>query len=139
MSASRSEFKFWLPIATRWEDVDVYGHVNNVKYYAYFDTVINNYLVRVGGLKPAADAIVGYVVESRCTFNAPIHFPETIEAGMAVAKLGRSSVRYRLGIFGKEETTARAVGEVVHVFVERATNRSIEIPPIIRAALEALQ
>jgi acyl-CoA thioester hydrolase len=139
MTASRSEFKTWLPLATRWEDGDVYGHVNNVKYYAYFDTVINEYLMRAGGLNPNADSVVGFVVESRCTFSAPIHFPETIEAGLRVVKLGNSSVTYRIGLFGNEENVARAVGEVVHVFVERATTQSTPIPTRIRVALALLQ
>jgi acyl-CoA thioester hydrolase len=139
MTASRSEFKTWLPLATRWEDGDVYGHVNNVKYYAYFDTVINEYLMRAGGLSPNTDSEVGFVVESRCTFSAPIHFPETIEAGLRVIKLGNSSVTYRIGLFGNEENTARAVGEVVHVFVTRATTQSTPIPTQIRAALALLQ
>jgi acyl-CoA thioester hydrolase len=139
MTASRSEFKTWLPLATRWEDGDVYGHVNNVKYYAYFDTVINEYLMRAGGLKPNTDHVVGFVVESRCTFSAPIHFPETIDAGLRVIKLGNSSVAYRIGLFGNEENTARAVGEVVHVFVERETSRSTPIPMQIRVALASLQ
>jgi acyl-CoA thioester hydrolase len=139
MTASRSEFKTWLPLATRWEDGDVYGHVNNVKYYAYFDTVINEYLIRAGGLNPNADSVVGFVVESRCTFSAPIHFPETIEAGLRVVKLGNSSVTYRIGLFGNEENVARAVGEVVHVFVACATTQSTPIPTQIRAALALLQ
>jgi acyl-CoA thioester hydrolase len=139
MTASRSEFASWLSLATRWEDGDVYGHVNNVKYYAYFDTVINEYLMRVGGLNPNADSLVGFVVESRCTFSAPIHFPEMIEAGLRVIKLGNSSVTYRIGLFGEEENNARAVGEVVHVFVERAASKSTPIPAQIRSALAALQ
>lgn len=139
MTASRSEFKTWLPLATRWEDGDVYGHVNNVKYYAYFDTVINEYLIRAGGLNPNVDSVVGFVVESRCTFSAPIHFPETIEAGLRVIKLGNSSVNYRIGLFGNKENSARAVGEVVHVFVARATTQSTPIPTQIRAALALLQ
>jgi acyl-CoA thioester hydrolase len=139
MTASRSEFKTWLPLATRWEDGDVYGHVNNVKYYAYFDTIINEYLIRAGGLNPNADSVVGFVVESRCTFSAPIHFPETIEAGLRVINLGNSSVTYRIGLFGNDENTARAVGEVVHVFVARVTTQSTPIPTRIRAALALLQ
>jgi acyl-CoA thioester hydrolase len=139
MTASRNEFKTWLPIATRWEDVDVYGHVNNVKYYAYFDTVINEFLVREGGLTPSDDAIVGYVVESRCTFSSPIHFPEIIDAGLAVEKIGRSSVTYRIGLFGAADDKARAVGNVVHVFVDRKANQSVEIPAPLRSALASLQ
>jgi acyl-CoA thioester hydrolase len=139
MTASRSEFKSWLTFGTRWEDCDVYGHVNNVKYYAYFDTVINEYLMRAGGLNPNADEVVGFVVESRCKFFAPIHFPESIEAGLSVVKLGNSSVRYRIGLFGIEENSARAVGEVVHVFVARAAARPTPIPVRIRTALALLQ
>ena len=139
MRASRSEFKAWLPIATRWEDADVYGHVNNVKYYAYFDTVINEFLVRVGGLIPNSDVVVGYVVESRCNFFVPVRFPETVDLGLCVLQLSRSSVRYRIGVFGTGENTARAVGEVVHVFVDRTQNKSVEMPSEMRIALESIR
>jgi acyl-CoA thioester hydrolase len=139
MQPSREAFKHWLTLATHWEDVDVYGHVNNVKYYAYFDTVIDEYLVNVGGLRPSADDVVGYVVESHCHFHAPFHFQEGIEAGLRVVKISTRAVTYEIGLFGAGENQTRAHGEVVHVFVERARNVAVPIPQAIRAALERLQ
>ena len=123
-------------IPTRWKDNDVYGHVNNVEYYSYFDTVINAYLIEAGGLDIHDGETIGLCAESHCRFDAAVSFPETIDAGLRVAKLGRSSVRYEIGLFRGDEQVAE--GWFVHVFVGRADRRPTEIPSGIRAALEKL-
>jgi acyl-CoA thioester hydrolase len=138
MTVSREAFKAWLTVPTRWEDFDAYGHVNNVKYYAYFDTVINEYLIAQGGLNPVTDSVVGYVAESHCTFHGSFVFPEIIEAGLSVEKLGNSSVRYALGLFRQGEREARAIGYCVHVFVDRSRESPTPIPAALRAALQAI-
>ena len=124
-------------IPTRWADNDVYGHVNNVEYYAFFDTVINAWLIREGGLDIHTGPVVGLCAESHCEFRAALAFPETVTAGLRVAHLGRSSVRYEIGLFGEGGGVA-ATGWFVHVFVDRAERRPAEIPPGVRAALERL-
>jgi acyl-CoA thioester hydrolase len=134
----RSTYRHFLPIETRWMDNDVYGHVNNVVYYSYFDTVINRYLIERGGLDIARDSTVGLCVESHCVYTRPIAFPQTVEAGLRVAHVGRSSVRYEIGIFVRGEDEASAQGWFVHVFIDRATRRPAPIPPRIREALQQL-
>jgi acyl-CoA thioester hydrolase len=124
-------------IPTRWADNDVYGHVNNVEYYAFFDTVINAWLIREGGLDIHTGPVVGLCAESHCEFRAALAFPETVTAGLRVAHLGRSSVRYEIGLFGEGGGVA-ATGWFVHVFVERSSRRPAEIPAAVRAALERL-
>lgn len=134
------DYRHALDIPTRWADNDVYGHVNNVQYYAFFDTVINTYLIEQGGLDIHAGEAIGLCVESHCAFRAALAFPETIRAGLRVAKLGSSSVRYEIGLFGVADATAPAgEGWFVHVFVDRATRRPVPIPAPIRAALERLE
>jgi len=137
--ATRDRFPHSLPIPTRWMDNDVYGHVNNVVYYAYFDTVINRYLIDEGGLDIARDPLIGLCVESHCRYARPIAFPDEVDAGLRVEHLGRSSVRYAIGIFARGEPTASAEGWFVHVFVDRATGKAAPIPDRIRAALERLK
>ena len=137
-AGTRADYRHFLTISTRWMDNDAYGHVNNVTYYSYFDTVVNEHLIRVGGLDIAADPIVGYVVETHCTYRKPLAFPQAVEAGMRVARLGASSVTYEIGIFGQGDDEAAATGRFVHVWVSRATQRPAPIPPRIRAALEPL-
>jgi acyl-CoA thioester hydrolase len=134
----RESFRHWLTIPTRWNDNDVYGHVNNVQYYAFFDTVINEYLIRVGGLDIHGGAAIGLCVESGCTFSAGFVFPEPVEAGLRVGKLGRSSVRYELGLFRAGAEEPAATGYFVHVFVDREGRRPVEIPAGIRDALQAI-
>lgn len=134
----RDDYRHFLPIQTRWSDNDVYGHVNNVVYYAYFDTVINELLVNRGGLDVHAGETIGLCVESQCRYLAPAAYPEPLEAGMRVAKLGRTSVVYEIGIFKQGATDACAFGRFVHVFVDRATRRPAPLPGGIRAALEPL-
>jgi acyl-CoA thioester hydrolase len=135
---TRADYRHFLAIQTRWMDNDTYGHVNNVTYYSYFDTVVNEHLIREGGLDIANGAAVGYVVENSCRFFRPLSFPETIDAGIRVAKLGRSSVTYEIALFRKDEATPAAVGRFVHVWVDRATVTPTDIPPGIRAALQPL-
>ena len=132
-----SEYPHVLPIPTRWKDNDVYGHVNNVEYYSYFDTVINAWLIREGGLDIHAGEVIGLCAESHCTFKAAMAFPETVQAGLRVGKLGRSSVRYEIGLFGEGGGLA-AEGWFVHVFVDRESRRPVEIPAGLRTALERL-
>jgi acyl-CoA thioester hydrolase len=134
----RADYGVFYPLTTRWSDNDVYGHVNNVVYYSYFDTVANRYLIEEGGLDISDGRIVGYVVNSGCQYLSPITYPESIEAGVRVEKLGNSSVRYGIGIFREGENQPAAYGHFVHVFVERALNKSVPIPARLRAALEAI-
>ena len=134
----RRDYKHFQPITTRWHDNDIYGHVNNVVYYGFFDTAVNNYLIQQGGLDIQDGGIVGFVVSSDCDYFASIAYPDLIEVGLRVAKLGNSSVQYELAIFREGEQEASAAGRFVHVFVERASNRPTAIPPRLRAALEAL-
>jgi acyl-CoA thioester hydrolase len=135
---SRARYRHFLVIPTRWMDNDVYGHVNNVVYYSYFDTVINRYLIDAGGLDIHGAPVIGIAVETTCRFHAPIAFPEAIDAGLRVGHLGRTSVRYEVGLFKAGQDEAAAAGHFVHVFVERAASRPVEIPSQIRTALERL-
>jgi acyl-CoA thioester hydrolase len=132
-----SDYPHRLAIPTRWKDNDVYGHVNNVEYYSYFDTIINRWLILEGGLDIHAGETIGLCVESHCRFTAPLVFPETVEAGLRVAELGRSSVRYEIGLF-REGGELVAEGWFVHIFVGRADRRPRDIPAPVRAALERL-
>lgn len=134
---------YTLTIPTRWKDNDVYGHVNNVEYYSFFDTVINTYLIREGGLDIHRGTTIGLCVESHCRFDAPLAFPEPVVAGLAVTKLGRSSVTYALTLFdgaadAHPDREPAAEGWFVHVFVDRETRRPSGIPDDLRAALTKL-
>ncbi len=131
----RDHYRYFLPITTRWMDNDIYGHVNNVTYYAYFDTIANTYLIERGGLDINAGPVIGFVVSSGCEYLSPIAFPESIEAGLRVDRLGRSSVRYGIGIFRAGEAQVCAHGHFVHVFVDRQTQKSVPMPETLRAAL----
>jgi acyl-CoA thioester hydrolase len=137
-SSKRADYRHFLAIATRWLDNDSYGHVNNVAYYSYFDTVVNEHLIRVGGLDIGNDPVVGYVVENRCRFRKTLTFPETIDAGLRIARLGTTSVTYEIGIFRQGDDEPAATGHFVHVWVDRVTQRPAPIPPRIRAALAPL-
>ena len=134
----RDEYRHFQPITTRWHDNDVYGHVNNVIYYSFFDSAVNTYLIEEGGLDIHGGDVVGFVVSSSCDYFASVAFPERIEVGLRVAKLGNSSVQYELGIFKQGEVQACAAGRFVHVFVDRASNRPTSIPESLRAALARL-
>jgi acyl-CoA thioester hydrolase len=132
-----NDYPHRLAIPTRWHDNDVYGHVNNVDYYAFFDTVINAYLIREGGLDIHGGPVIGLCAESHCEFKAPLAFPETVTAGLRIGQLGGSSVRYEIGLFAEDGALA-ATGWFVHVFVDRATRRPAEIPSDVRDALARL-
>ncbi len=135
----KAGYGFVLPIPTRWMDNDVYGHVNNVVYYSYFDTVINTYLIRHGGLDIHAEAgQIGLCVESHCKYAAPLSFPGTVDAALRVETLGRSSVRYGIGLFAGGERAPAAEGWFVHVFVDRITRKPEPMEAPMRAALESL-
>ena len=133
----RADYRHFVPITTRWADNDIYGHVNNVTYYAYFDTAANRYLIDAGGLDIHEDPVFGIVVESQCRYHAAVAFPEALEAGVRVDRLGNRAVTYGIGIFREGEDTAAAHGHFVHVFVERDSRRPTPIPDKIRRALEA--
>ncbi len=134
----RDAYPHRLAIPTRWNDNDVYGHVNNVEYYAFFDTVINTWLIREGGLDIHGGPVIGLCAESHCAFTAALAFPETVTAGLRVGRLGRTSVRYELGLFGETAEAPAATGWFVHVFVDRATRRPAPPPERLRGALERL-
>jgi acyl-CoA thioester hydrolase len=133
--AVRSDFARFLAIPTRWMDNDVYGHVNNVVYYAYFDTAVNEHLIREGVLDIRSSSVIGVVVETRCRFHQELSFPETIDAGISVRKLGRSSVIYDIGLFRQGASDAAATGYFVHVYVDRATRQPVAVPEAIRRIL----
>ena len=135
---NRADYRLFYPITTRWMDNDIYGHVNNVTYYSYFDSAVNRYLIEAGGLDIHNAPVVGFVVNSSCQYRKPIAYPDKIEAGLRVNKLGNSSVTYGVGIFREGEDDACAFGDFVHVFVNRAENKSVAMPAPIRTALEKL-
>ena len=134
----RSDYRHFQAIATRWMDNDVYGHVNNVVYYSYFDTVVNQYLIEQGVLDIGRSTIIGLVVETQCNYFDSITFPDTVHAGLRVAKLGSSSVRYEVGLFCNDDPLAAAQGHFVHVYVDRATRRPVPIPDAMRTLLVGL-
>jgi len=125
-------------MSTRWDDNDVYGHVNNVRYFAFFDTAINAWLIREGGLDVERGDVIGVCAESHCAYTAAIAFPDAVEVGLRAAHLGTSSVRYELAVFRDGDEERAAAGWFVHVFVDRATRRPVAIPAPLRAALERL-
>jgi len=131
----RTSYPHFQLIPTRWMDNDVYGHVNNVVYYSYFDTVVNQYLIEQGVLDIERSPVIGLVVETQCHYFAPLTFPDAVNAGLRVAKLGNSSVRYEIGLFRNDETSASAQGHFVHVYVDRASRRPAGLPEPMRAAL----
>lgn len=135
---SRDFYPVFSTIETRWMDNDIYGHVNNVVYYSYFDTVINRWLIEAGGLDIHAGAVIGVCAESQCRYFEPISFPEVIDAGLRVARAGGSSVVYEIGLFRRGAEKAAAQGHFVHVFVDRATMRPVPIPESIRACFQPL-
>jgi acyl-CoA thioester hydrolase len=136
--ATRAEFKVWREMTSRWADNDAYGHINNTVYYEWFDSAVNAWMVEQGMLDIETGDPIALVVETRCTYAAPLAFPEPVEIGLAVAELGRSSIRYRIGIFSKKAESAAAEGTFVHVVVDRSTRRPVEIPADWREMLEAV-
>ena len=134
----RADYRHFQPIITRWHDNDVYGHVNNVTYYSFFDTAVNTYLIEHGGLDIHDGEVVGFVVSSACDYFASIAFPDRLDIGLRVGKLGNSSVQYELAVFKAGEDEASAAGRFVHVFVDRASNQPVAIAGKLREALERL-
>jgi acyl-CoA thioester hydrolase len=134
----RDAFRRFTRLTTRWMDNDVYGHLNNVVYYSLFDTAVNGYLIESGALDIRRSVVIGLVVETHCNYFEPIEFPTAIEAGLRVEHMGRSSVRYRIGLFAEGQPTSAAAGHFIHVYVDRATRRPVALPPALRDALEVL-
>jgi acyl-CoA thioester hydrolase len=135
----RSSYKAFRTIGTRWMDNDAYGHVNNVVYYSWFDTAVNAHLVEQGALDIHAGDVIGLVIETQCNYFAPVAFPQKVEAGLRVAHLGRSSVRYEVGIFAEGEPMTCAKGHFVHVYVDRESRRPAVLPDKLKTVLETLQ
>jgi len=139
LPTKRSEFRVLRAITTRWMDNDQYGHVNNVVYYSYFDTVVNGYLIEASGCDVRELPAIGIVAETSCKFISELSFPDTVHAGLALEKLGNSSVIYRIALFRNQQTEPAAIGRFVHVYVDSETRRPVPIPAQVRAALETLQ
>lgn len=136
--ATRADYPHLLPIQTRWNDMDKYGHVNNMIYYGYFDTVVTDYLVRNAALDTSDSPAIALVVESHCEYHAALSFPDVIECGLRIGKLGNSSIRYEIGVFGADQPEVAAEGYFVHVFVDRDSRRPCAIPALIKSALTPL-
>lgn len=135
---TRAAYPHFQTIPTRWMDNDAYGHVNNVVYYSYFDTVVNQYLIENGALDIETSPVIGLVVDTGCSYYAPVSFPDRVEAGLRVARLGTSSVRYEVGLFRNDDPAPAACGHFVHVYVDRETRRPAALPEKLRAVLERL-
>lgn len=134
----RANYPHHLMIPTRLSDIDVYQHVNNVQYYAYFDTLVNDYMIRFGGLNMVSDPVIGLLVESGCRFHKSLNYPETVEGRLRTVKLGNSSARHEIALFRDGDPHPAATGHFVHVFVERGVQKPVPIPAKIRAALEKI-
>lgn len=134
----RADFRHLSSISTRWLDNDVYGHVNNTQYYSFFDTAVNRYLIDAGALDIHRGEVIGLVVETHCNYFAPLAFPQDVQAGIRVAHVGRSSVRYEIGLFAPGEPLAAAMGHFVHVYVDRASRRPVPLPARLQQALAPL-
>jgi acyl-CoA thioester hydrolase len=135
----RAVYRAFRSISTRWMDNDAYGHVNNVVYYSWFDTVVNGHLIEQGALDIHRGEVIGLVIETHCNYFSSIEFPQTVEAGLRVAHIGRSSVRYEVGLFAEGESLTAAKGHFVHVYVDRATRRPTALPDKLKSVLEALK
>lgn len=135
---TRAAYPHFLAVPTRWMDNDVYGHVNNVVYYSYFDTVVNRYLIDEGVLDIARSEVIGLVVNTQCSYFASITFPQEVEGGLRVVHIGKSSVRYQIGLFVAGSENPAAVGDFTHVYVDRASGRPVALPPALRGVLEAI-
>jgi acyl-CoA thioester hydrolase len=135
---SRAAYKVFRTIGTRWMDNDAYGHVNNVVYYSWFDTAVNAYLIEQGVLDIQHGKTIGLVIETHCNYFSPLTFPQTVEAGIRVARLGVSSVRYEVGLFALGAPLTAARGHFVHVYVDKESRRPTALPPKLKAVLETL-
>ena len=136
---TRDAYPRFSEITTRWMDNDAYGHVNNVVYYSFFDTVVNRWLIEQGALDIHQGPVIGLVIETHCNYFAPLEFPQLVDAGLRVAHVGTSSVRYEVGLFARGEPLAAAAGHFVHVYVDRAARRPTPLPPALLAALQPLR
>ena len=134
----RDAYPVFRRITTRWMDNDAYGHVNNVVYYSWFYTAVNAHLIEQGVLDIERGTTIGLVIETQCNYFAPLAFPQTVDAGIRVARLGNSSVRYEGGLFAQGETLTAAKGHFIHVYVDRATRRPVHLPPALKSVLEKL-
>ena len=134
----RDDFVAFQTITTRWMDNDLYGHINNVQYYSYFDTAVNRHLIDAGALDIHAGDVIGFVVETSCSYFRPMAFPDTVTAGIRVARVGNSSVRYEVGLFRNDENSVSAAGHFVHVYVRRADSTPAPLPTALREAVTAL-
>ena len=137
--APREHYRHFSTLATRWMDNDIYGHLNNVVYYSLFDSAVNRYLIEAGVLDIRAGAVIGLVVETHCNYFAPLAFPQPIEAGLRVTRIGTTSVRYEIGLFAEGAPLSAAGGHFVHVYVDRASRRPTPLPPEFVLALKGLQ
>ena len=135
----RAVYRVFRSISTRWMDNDAYGHVNNVVYYSWFDTVVNGHLIEQGALDIHRGEVIGLVIETHCNYFSSIEFPQTVEAGLRVAHIGRSNVRYEVGLFAEGESLTAAKGHFVHVYVDRATRRPTALPDKLKSVLESLK
>ena len=136
---TRDAYPRFAEITTRWMDNDAYGHVNNVVYYSFFDTVVNRWLIEQGALDIHHGTVIGLVIETHCNYFAPLAFPQMVDAGLRVAHVGTSSVRYEVGLFARGEPLAAAAGHFIHVYVDRATRRPTPLPPVLLTALQPLE
>ena len=134
----RDRYRAFRTITTRWMDNDQYGHVNNVIYYSWFDTAVNAHLIERGALDAAAGTVIGFVVETQCHYFAPLAFPQNVEAGIRVARIGGSSVRYEVGLFAEGIAQTAAKGHFVHVYVDRVSQRPVPLPAALKSVLESL-
>lgn len=135
---TREDFRWFCRVPTRWMDNDVYGHVNNVVYYSYFDTAVNTHLIEHAGLDIRSSPAIGVVVETLCRFHQELTFPEVIHAGLRVRRVGRTSVTYDIGLFREDDAEPAATGHFVHVYIDRETRQKVPVPGPTREALEAL-
>ena len=135
---ARAGYKVFRDLGTRWMDNDAYGHVNNVVYYSWFDTAVNAYLIERGALDIERSEVIGLVIETQCNYFAPLAFPQMVQAGIRVARLGSSSVRYEVGLFAQGEPLTAAKGHFVHVYVDRHSRRPVPLPPQLKSVLETL-
>lgn len=138
-SQTRSDYRHFQLIPTRWMDNDIYGHVNNVHYYSYFDTAVNQFLIERGVLDIHGGAVVGFVVDTACSYFSPIAFPDQVQAGIRVEHTGNSSVRYGIGLFRNGDARLAAAGSFTHVYVNRTTGKSVPIPAAVLAVLAPLR
>jgi len=138
-SQQRSDYRHFQIIPTRWMDNDIYGHVNNVHYYSFFDTAVNQFLIERGVLDIQHGSVVGFVVDTACRYFRPLVFPDQVHAGIRVAHIGNSSVRYELGLFRNDDAQVAAAGSFTHVYVDRASGKPVPVPDPVRAVLEALR